>query len=74
MQWLKKLFSGQQDHNDPALELEDSQLESASLQELILANIELGRQVDVLQARRVVIRQRMDALHDLRDAPVKEST
>lgn len=57
LQGLKKLFAGQPDHHDLPVEL--AHLEGATNEELILANIELGRKVDALREQRKAIRARL---------------
>ena len=55
---LKRLFFGQPDHNDPPVEVESLPPEPTE-QELILANIELGRKIDAIREQRKAIHTRL---------------
>lgn len=55
---LKKLLFGQPDHHDVPIEVEDLPPEPTE-QELILANIELGRKIDVIREQRKAIHTRL---------------
>lgn len=54
---LKKLFFGQPEHYDEPVALDT--LDGATEQELILANIELGRQIDAIRGKRKAIHARL---------------
>jgi len=55
---LKRLFFGQPDHNDPPVEVADLPAEPTQ-EDLILANIELGRRIDAIRAQRKAIHARL---------------
>lgn len=68
MAWLDKLLGRTQQPAQPCSDVADPP-DDATLDELIEANLELGRRQDAIRERRVAIRRRIDLMHELRDAP-----
>lgn len=64
MEFIKRIFWGQPEHAQVA---QPSTAEHATLDELVQANIELGREIDALRERRRLLKARIDALHAERD-------
>lgn len=62
--WLKRLFGRQPDHNDLPVLVDALNVEQSTLEELDLAGIELGRQIDRLRAKRIALKHRAAQLRD----------
>lgn len=62
--WLKRLFGRQPDHNDLPVLVDDILEDQSTLEELDLAGIELGRQIDRLRAQRIALKHRAAQLRD----------
>lgn len=64
LDWLKRLFGRQPDHNDLPVLVDDINVVQATLEELDLAGIELGRQIDRLRAQRIALKHQAAQLRD----------
>lgn len=60
--WLKRLFGLQPDELAEVVDVLN--LRGATLEQLDQAGIELGRQIDVLRARRIALKHRAAELRD----------